>query len=89
MWLGLRSEETAKGSDCYDAFKTMQECFTKYPGVYNKNDDDNDDFDNVINSSAEAAAETKPSNSNAVDTAEVTDEIKVNEVHGKSSIAAK
>lgn len=68
----------------------MQECFAKYPGVYNKNDDDdNDDFDNVINSSSEAATETKPSNSNAIDTAEVTDEIKVNELHGKSSIAAK
>lgn len=44
------SEESPKGSDCYDAFKTMQECFSKYPTVYNKSgDDENDDLDEVMN----------------------------------------
>lgn len=39
------SEADPKGSDCYDAFSTMQSCFAKYPTVYNKSntgDDDND-----------------------------------------------
>ncbi|XP_055902910.1 mitochondrial intermembrane space import and assembly protein 40-B [Eupeodes corollae] len=41
------SEADPKGSDCYDAFKTMQDCFTKYPAVYNKSGgaDDPDDND--------------------------------------------
>lgn len=41
------SEADPKGSDCYDAFKTMQDCFTKYPAVYNKSggSDDGDDND--------------------------------------------
>lgn len=32
-----------KGSDCYEQFKTMQDCFSEYPAVYNKNDGDDDD----------------------------------------------
>lgn len=42
------SEADPKGSDCYDAFSTMQSCFSKYPTVYNKSntgDDDGDDDD--------------------------------------------
>lgn len=45
------SEAEPKGSDCYDAFSTMQSCFGKYPTVYNKSggdgddDDDDEDFD--------------------------------------------
>lgn len=31
-----------KGSDCYEQFKTMQDCFTEYPEVYNKHDGDDD-----------------------------------------------
>ncbi|XP_053698107.1 mitochondrial intermembrane space import and assembly protein 40-B [Sabethes cyaneus] len=36
------SEAQPKGSDCYDAFKTMQDCMANYPGVYKQtaNDDD-------------------------------------------------
>lgn len=44
------SEADPKGSDCYDAFSTMQSCFAKYPTVYNKSntgDDDDDDLDEV------------------------------------------
>lgn len=29
-----------KGSDCYEAFKTMQECMAKYPTVYGSDKDD-------------------------------------------------
>lgn len=34
------SEAEPKGSDCYDAFKTMQDCMSQYPTVYNQNMDD-------------------------------------------------
>lgn len=44
------SEADPKGSDCYDAFSTMQSCFSKYPTVYNKsNGDDDEDEDDVKN----------------------------------------
>ncbi|XP_063231141.1 mitochondrial intermembrane space import and assembly protein 40 [Bacillus rossius redtenbacheri] len=33
------SEAEPKGSDCYEVFKTMQECMSKYPSLYNKDDD--------------------------------------------------
>lgn len=48
------SEAEPKGSDCYDAFKTMQDCFAKYPTVYNKTtgDDGEDDLDLDIASMA-------------------------------------
>ena len=41
------SEAEPKGSDCYEAFRTMQDCFTQYPTVYNKSGggDDDDDMD--------------------------------------------
>ncbi|XP_055850854.1 mitochondrial intermembrane space import and assembly protein 40-B [Episyrphus balteatus] len=42
------SEAEPKGSDCYDAFKTMQDCFTKYPAVYNKGGGSDDADDNDI-----------------------------------------
>ncbi|GAB0087529.1 mitochondrial intermembrane space import and assembly protein 40-A [Sergentomyia squamirostris] len=39
------SEVEPKGSDCYDAFSEMQSCFSKYPTVYNKSGDNDDDED--------------------------------------------
>lgn len=46
-WFFLfNSEAEPKGSDCYDQFATMQECFAKYPTVYNKSGSpDEDEFD--------------------------------------------
>ncbi|KAJ3637775.1 hypothetical protein MTP99_001207 [Tenebrio molitor] len=38
------SESEPKGSDCYDLFKTMQNCMQKYPTLYNKDLADDDDF---------------------------------------------
>lgn len=38
----LCSEEEEKGSDCIPQFRTMQECFEKYPEVYGKYADDDD-----------------------------------------------
>lgn len=37
------SEADPKGSDCYDQFSTMQECFSRYPTVYNKTGAEDDD----------------------------------------------
>ncbi|XP_065078516.1 mitochondrial intermembrane space import and assembly protein 40-A [Ochlerotatus camptorhynchus] len=37
------SEAQPKGSDCYDAFKTMQDCMANYPGVYKQNLHDDED----------------------------------------------
>lgn len=34
-----------KGSDCYEAFSQMQSCFSKYPTVYNKSGENDDDMD--------------------------------------------
>lgn len=34
------SEADPKGSDCYEAFKTMQDCMQNYPNVYNQQDKD-------------------------------------------------
>jgi len=37
------SEAEPKGSDCYDTFKSMQDCMSQYPTVYNQNTGDDDD----------------------------------------------
>lgn len=39
------SKSDPKGSDCYEAFKTMQGCMVQYPSLYNK-ETDLDDLDN-------------------------------------------
>lgn len=39
------SESEPKGSDCYDTFKTMQDCMAQYPTVYNQNLDDKEGVD--------------------------------------------
>lgn len=35
-----------KGSDCYDAFRAMQDCFMEYPTVYNKIGTGEPEYDN-------------------------------------------
>ena len=35
------------GSDCYDLFKTMQNCMQKYPTLYNKDLADDEDFSSM------------------------------------------
>ena len=34
------SQEEAKGSDCYEQFRTMQQCMMKYPDLYPTEDTD-------------------------------------------------
>lgn len=61
------SEADPKGSDCYDAFKTMQDCFTKYPAVYNKSGggDDADDNDMDMPSIEGISDESTPKDNSA------------------------
>lgn len=50
----VSSEAEPKGSDCYDQFSMMQECFSRYPTVYNKSggpDDDDDQLSQAIEGS--------------------------------------
>ncbi|ALC46253.1 CG7950 [Drosophila busckii] len=51
------SEADPKGSDCYEAFRTMQDCFQQYPTVYNKSsgDDDDDALGDVMNADSGAS----------------------------------
>lgn len=35
------SQEEQKGSDCFDQFKTMQQCMSKYPTLYDTDNDKN------------------------------------------------
>lgn len=42
------SDAEPKGSDCYDAFKTMQSCMIQYPSLYGKKGGSMDDLDNEI-----------------------------------------
>ncbi|XP_034941305.1 mitochondrial intermembrane space import and assembly protein 40-B [Chelonus insularis] len=39
------SSAEPKGSDCYEAFKTMQSCMSEYPALYGNKDTDMDDLD--------------------------------------------
>ncbi|KAJ4451605.1 Mitochondrial intermembrane space import and assembly protein 40-B [Periplaneta americana] len=65
------SEAEPKGSDCYEAFKTMQECMAKYPTLYNKDEDNEDELEIQIdheekqesNESTEAAVSSVASSS--------------------------
>lgn len=68
------SEAEPKGSDCYDQFSTMQECFARYPTVYNKsgNPEEDDDFDKDLDDAKNALLATQ-SNVDTVDQLEETD----------------
>lgn len=70
------SEAEPKGSDCYDQFATMQECFARYPTVYNKsgNPEDDVDFDMEMDEAKGASLATQ-SNVDTVDQIEETDKI--------------
>lgn len=69
-----------KGSDCYDQFSTMQECFSRYPTVYNKTGNDDDD-DDELDDATEGENKTKSGidfgslgNDNNVDTVDQIEE---------------
>lgn len=50
----IYSEAEPKGSDCYDQFSTMQECFSRFPTVYNKAGNPDDDDDENVKDIADA-----------------------------------
>lgn len=37
------SNSETKGAECYETFAKMQECFSRFPGVYKTGDDDEED----------------------------------------------
>lgn len=39
------SSAEPKGSDCYEAFKTMQKCMTQYPALYANKDSNLEDYE--------------------------------------------
>lgn len=62
------SESEPKGSDCYEAFKTMQDCMAEYPTVYNKSGDDDDGLD------LEAVQEMSSSNTGNSESVELVED---------------
>ncbi|KAH8246962.1 hypothetical protein KR032_005514 [Drosophila birchii] len=55
------SKADPKGSDCYEAFTKMRDCFQMYPTVYNKSggadDDDDDGLGDALDAGAAANAD--------------------------------
>lgn len=41
------SQADPKGSDCFEAFKTMQSCMSNYPALYANKETDLDELDNI------------------------------------------
>lgn len=80
------SEADPKGSDCYDQFSSMQECFSRYPTVYNRSGNDGDDDGD--DASPFAAVE---GNQNPVETADQSEEgsVSTSASSSKSNSASK
>lgn len=47
------------GVNCFEAFKTMQDCMAQYPTLYKQNDDDDEDLDDVKDESIRKEAQEK------------------------------
>ncbi|XP_036322672.1 mitochondrial intermembrane space import and assembly protein 40 [Rhagoletis pomonella] len=63
------SKADPKGSDCFEAFRAMQDCFVQYPTVYNKsagNDDEDEPGLNIANLEDAAPQETSSASPTAV-----------------------
>lgn len=54
-------ESTAdpKGSDCLEQFREMNECMSKYPGLYKKNDDEDSGLHNIDENQDESINSTE------------------------------
>lgn len=50
------SKEEPKGSDCFNAFKDMQNCMVQYPTLYNRPDDETSDAFNMSEMDQESAS---------------------------------
>lgn len=53
------SEAEPKGSDCYEKFKTMQECMEQYPSLYNKDLGDDNEISEALEQSEQETQKTK------------------------------
>lgn len=67
------SKADPKGSDCFEAFRAMQDCFVQYPTVYNKSTgNDEEDEENGLNMpSLEEAEKDESSGVSSVEDAAV------------------
>lgn len=84
------SEAEPKGSDCYDQFATMQECFARYPTVYNKSGspDEDDEFNKDVDGTKTALMATQ-NTVDTVDQLEETDKTTTNQPDSPSELKEK
>ena len=47
------STEEPKGSDCFEAFKAMQDCMGQYPSLYPRKDEDDEGTEDILELDAE------------------------------------
>ncbi|GLV40520.1 uncharacterized protein CBL_04321 [Carabus blaptoides fortunei] len=52
-------EAEPKGSDCYEKFKTMQECMEQFPSLYNKDLSDDNEIAEALEKSEQESQKTK------------------------------
>lgn len=57
------SDAEPKGSDCYEAFKTMQMCMIQYPALYGSKETNLDDFDEDMDDSTQGHNKNLQANS--------------------------
>lgn len=60
------SDADPKGSDCYEAFKTMQSCMSEYPSLYGNKETDIDEMD-LEDESQSSINDQKTSKSNTME----------------------
>lgn len=65
-----------KGSDCFEAFTSMQSCMSEYPALYGNKDSDDIDMDNDDNEQEEHHHKSSPSKKEIETNEKVVDESK-------------
>ncbi|KAB0803546.1 hypothetical protein PPYR_00516 [Photinus pyralis] len=53
------SKEEPKGTDCFELFKTMQNCMQDYPTLYNKDLADDDELNEALDESKNVTEDNK------------------------------
>lgn len=74
VFICFHSEETPKGTECFETFKTMQDCFAEYPAVYDKSSDGTASGDDADLDAALAESESSASANNNVESVDQLDE---------------
>lgn len=79
----FNSSSETKGVECYETFAKMQECFSRYPGVYKAASDDenfdglneaDDEVNNRENGIADGAQINANSNTDSIETSDATEQ---------------